>query len=124
MSLVRFANDLTLMAQNGTDAEIVTDPVPTNGLTHQDVRLNLEVLDGTGGTPTLNVVAEVSNDGVHFGADSALLLTGKTAPGLYSVTAEEGAAFVRYKFTLQSLGGSAGDLAWMTCDLHVNFTKS
>ena len=124
MSAVRFLNKFSLMAQNGNDAEVVTDPVPTNGLDHQDARLNLSVLDGTGGTSTLSVVAESSNDGIHFSATSAVVFTGKTAPGLYNATGDDGAAFVRYKVTLQSLGGSAGDLAWMTCDLHVNFTQT
>ena len=112
------------MCQNGMDAEIVTDPVPTNGQDYQDVRLNIEVLDGTGGTPTLDLTAEVSNDGQNFMAASVLLITGSTTTGLKHVGAQEAAAFVRYKFTLKSVGGAAGDLAWMTCDLHVNFMQS
>jgi hypothetical protein len=124
MPVVRFADNLTLMAQDGSDAIIYTDPYQLGGMNYGDVMQNIEVLDGTGGTPTVDLEAESSNDGQNFIALSALSLLGGTAVGVAEAHGAAHIAYIRFKITLKIVGGSAGNQAWTTLDIHVNFTHS
>jgi hypothetical protein len=124
MPLVRAANNLSLMAQDGVLAIIHTDPYALGGMNYGELMVNLEVLDGTGGTPTVSVDAEVSNDGQTYIHLVGLSLPGLAALGLAEANANVFAAYIRYQIKLEVIGGAPGNLAWTTLDLHVNFTHT
>jgi hypothetical protein len=120
--LIVFANNQTLVAVQGTNVTVFTDPVPLNGNdrlsamldTHSVVRANLS------GTLTLSYVAQVSNDGGQNYVDSTAVLDSATAAGVRQIVGTVNGALVRFKYTVAITGGSTGDFGGVCFDLHVN----
>ena len=125
MAVTKFVDNLTLVTQNGNTAAITTDPYPMGGMNYGHAIENIEVLDQTGGgSAKVDLEAQISNDGVEYMALSALSLLANGLTGLAEASGNVTAAYIRFKISLYIDGGSAGDLAWTTLDLHVNFTHT
>ena len=123
MPAVRFLDNLTAITQNGTKVSITTDPYPLGGQNQAAVMAHVEVLDSTGGAVNLNINCEASDDGAHYAPYGALDQLALAA-GTSWVIGPAPFAFIRFQIELDLQGGAAGDTAWATLDLHVNFTHT
>ena len=123
MSLVRLLDNVTVVTKNGTKVSITTDAYPLGGQTQAVVMPHVEVLDSTGGAVNLDINCEASNDGSHYAAYGALDQLA-LAVGTSWVIGPAPFAFIRFEIELDLQGGAAGDTAWATLDLHVNFTHT
>ena len=125
MAVVRFANNLSLTTQQPNTASVRTDPYPMGGQNYADVRVNTEVIDQAGaGAARVDIQCEASNDGQSYSPYGPLDVPGIAAVGVNNVFASAPFAFIRFVIVLSTAGGAAGDMAWTTLDIHVNFTHS
>jgi hypothetical protein len=124
MPVVRFGDNLTLVTQQGNTASIKTDPYPLGAFNQADVRVNVEVLDQAAGGAQVDVKCEASNDGQTFLAYNPLDVLAIVAPGVSTSQGGAPFAFIRFVIELTTAGGAAGDMAWTTLDMHVNFTQT
>ena len=122
MSVVVFANNQTLVAVQGTNVNVFTDPVSLNGNDRLSAMLDTHsvVKSNSSSTVTLSHVAQVSNDGGQNYVDSTAVFDSTTAAGVRQIVGTVNGALVRFKFSLAVSGGSTGDVGAACFDLHVN----
>ena len=119
--VIAFANNQPMTAIFGTTSVITTDPVPLGHNDRASAMLNTHYVFTQGGTATLSYQAQVSNDGTNWVDVTALtesVTTATTTPE--QVVAAVNGAYLRFKFSLTIAAGSAGDIAGVGFDLHVN----
>jgi hypothetical protein len=117
--VIAFANNQPMTAIEGTDSIIYTDPVPLNGMDRATAFLNVHYIWDTVTSSTITYVGEVSADGVHWYPVSAFTdnASAPTSAPQRVVGTLAGAAFLRFKFTLNTTGASG--LGGVCFDLHV-----
>lgn len=119
--VVVFANNQTLVTTHGNTVTVFTDPVPMGSNDRLAPQSNVHSIVKTGsGTPTLIYTAQVSNDGGANFLDTSLTDTLTTA-AVDSAVGTVNGALVRFKYAFSIAASSAGDMAAVCFDLHVNF---
>ena len=118
---VAFANNTVMVTMEGVASIISTDPISLGPYDRASAMFSVEYLHVPAGTGTISYQAQVSNDGVRWTNVTALtdLSTTPTTTPLQIIAAING-VYLRFVFTFQLGGASAGDLAAVSFDLHVN----
>ena len=120
---VRAANNQTMVAIDTDSTTIWTDPMSVGGANKAEVACMAHSLFSAGGSPTLTWYIEGSNDGTNwFAVDNDPVTGPTTTPQNKEVSFS--CAFVRFKFTLVSSGGSGGQITAGCFDIHANFTHT
>jgi hypothetical protein len=115
--VIAFANNLTLVCVHGTPTVVYTDWVPMGDADRVAAQTNVHSLFATGGTASLTYVAQTSNDGGQNPISTTLTAV-LNATGVDQQAGATLGALVRFKYTLQLSGSSAGDIAAVCFDLH------
>jgi len=121
--VVVFANNQTMVAMFSIGSTVITtDPVPLRGNDRASCILNTHSIFATGGTPRLTYQAQVSNDGGPNFVDAGGVTDLTTTTGLRRLVATlNGAALIRFRYTLDwQAGGAGSDIAACCFDLHVD----
>jgi hypothetical protein len=116
--LIVFANNLTIIDNNGVGATVYTDPVPINGNSFATGITTIHKMFNPFPAVGLSWAMEVSNDGQEFiaqGPSVAGIVAEATS--LQAPTRVSG-VFARLKIMFQS---AVGNIGAATLDIHVNF---
>jgi len=120
--VIVFADNLTLVAFGAQAVTAHTDPAPLGANDRAGLQAMIHAIGkNTGsGTPTLSVTGQVSNDGGQNWIDVAAITDSYTSAGARLTVGAVNGAILRFKYIFNNVGASAGEVASVCFDLHVN----